>query len=167
MGHTSRKSSHAAAIVFGIALLCAGAASAQTLYKLIDKNGKVTYSESPPKEFDGKVIRMDIDPKANTATLPKPSATPREETPSEKILRRPTPPTGGADKAQAARDKLEAAKKALKDAQDNPGEGDVQRVGNKGGFTRPVPTDEYQKRLEALQEGVRKAEEELRVAEGR
>ena len=53
--------------------LCAVAtlAAAQTLYKLIDKNGKVTYSEEPPKNFDGKVIRMDIDPNANRATLPK------------------------------------------------------------------------------------------------
>ena len=168
MGETSRKSIRTAGLVFGaVALLCVTSAAAQTLYKLIDKNGKVTYSESPPKDFEGKVIRMDIDPKANTATLPKPGAAPREETESEKIIRRATPATGGGDKAQAARDRLEAAKKALKDAQDNPGEADVQRMGNKGGGTRPVPTEEYQKRLDALQEGVRKAEEELRVAEGR
>jgi hypothetical protein len=147
--------------------LGAGVAAAQTLYKLIDKNGKVTYSESPPKDFDGKVIRMDIDPKANTATLPKPGAEPRPETESEKIIRRPTPTAAGGDKVQAARDKVAAAKKALQDARDNPREGEVQRVGNVGGKTRPVPTEDYQKRLEALEEGVRKAEEELRVAEGR
>ena len=40
-------------------------------------------------------------------------------------------------------------------------------MGNKGGFTRPVPTEEYEKRLEGLKENVRKAEEDLRVAEGR
>jgi hypothetical protein len=143
-------------------------AAAQTLYKLIDKNGKVTYSESPPKNFDGQVIRMDIDPKANTATLPKPGAAARPETESEKVLRRPSPSTaGGGDKAQAARDKLDAARKALQNAIDNPGEGDVQRVGNKGGFTRPVPTEEYQKRIAGLEENVKRAEEELRVAEGR
>ena len=167
MDETSRKSIRAGLALGAAALLCATSAAAQTLYKLIDKNGKVTYSESPPKEFDGKVIRMDIDPKANTATLPKPSASPAQETESEKIIRRPTPATGGGDKVSAARDKLEAAKKALKDAQDNPGESDVARMGNKGGGTRPVPTEEYQKRLDVLQEGVRKAEEELRVAEGR
>jgi hypothetical protein len=147
--------------------LAAADAAAQTLYKLIDKNGKVTYSEKEPKDFDGKVIRMDIDPKANTATLPKPGSAPRAETESEKVLRRPAPDSGGTGKVQAARDKLEAAKKALQDATDNPREDEVQRVGTTKGFTRPVPTEEYQKRLAALEESVRKAEEELRAAEGR
>jgi len=150
-----------ACAALGTALACD--AAAQTLYKLIDKNGKVTYSESPPKEFDGKVIRMDIDPKANTATLPKPGAT-RPETESEKILRRPTP-GGGGERVQAARETLEAARKALQDATDNPREGEVQRMGKAGGGSRPVPSEDYQKRIAALEENVRKAEEELRAAE--
>jgi hypothetical protein len=141
---------------------CSGDAAAQTLYKLIDKNGKVTYSESPPKEFDGKVIRMDIDPKANTATLPKPSAA--APAPKSNVA---SPASGGGagDKAQAAREKLAAAKRALQDAQENPREDEVQRVGNKGGFARPVPTEAYQQRLAALEEAVRKAEEDLRDAQ--
>jgi len=139
-----------------------GDAAAQTLYKLIDKNGKVTYSESPPKQFDGKVIRMDIDPKANTATLPKPSA----ESPAPKATAGSTASGGGGrDKVQAASEKLDAAKKALQNAQENPREDEVQRVGNKGGFTRPVPTEAYQQRLAALEDAVRKAEEELRDAQ--
>jgi hypothetical protein len=150
-----------------LGLAAALPAAAQTLYKLIDKNGKVTYSESPPKNFDGQVIRMDIDPKANTATLPKPSAS-RPETEAQKVLRRPSPASAGSgDKVQLARDRLEAAKKALQDAIDNPREDEVQRVGNKGGGTRPVPTEEYQKRIAGLEQGVKKAEEDLRVAEGR
>ena len=140
--------------------LCCGDAAAQTLYKLIDKNGKVTYSESPPKEFDGKVIRMDIDPKANTATLPKPSA----DAPAPRPAAGSSSPAGG-DKVQAAREKLDAARKALQDAQDNPREDEVQRVGNKGGFTRPVPTEAYTQRLAVLEEAVRKAEQELRDAQ--
>ena len=146
--------------VTAAAMAFAGPVAAQTLYKLIDKNGKVTYSESPPKGFDGKVIRMDIDPKANTATLPRPGASPAAA-PSA------TSAGAGADRVQSARDRLEAAKKALQDATDNPREEEIQRVGNKGGFTRPVPTEEYQKRLDGLRENVRKAEEDLRVAEGR
>ena len=148
------------ACLLAAAALCCGDAAAQTLYKLIDKNGKVTYSESPPKEFDGKVIRVDIDPKANTATLPKPSAA----APAQKAPATAATPSGG-DSVRAAREKLEAAKKALQDAQDNPREDEVQRVGNKGGFTRPVPTEAYQKRLETLEEAVRKAEQELRDAQ--
>jgi hypothetical protein len=147
----------------GAAIAATGAA-AQTLYKLIDKNGKVTYSEKPPKDFDGKVIRMDIDPKANTATLPKPGAAARSESANEKIIRAPSPAKGG-DPVQAARDRLEAARKTLQDAIDNPAEGEVQRVGKVGGGTRPVQSEEYQKRVATLEENVRKAEEELRLAE--
>lgn len=66
---------------------------------------------------------------------------------------------------EAAREKLEAARKALQDATDNPREGEVQRVGKVGGGTRPVPSEDYQKRIAALEENVRKAEEELRAAE--
>ena len=51
--------------------LAAVSAQAQTLYKLIDKNGKITYSEEAPKNFDGKVIKIEVNPNANTATLPK------------------------------------------------------------------------------------------------
>ena len=139
----------------------ASAATAQTLYKLIDKDGKVTYSEKAPKDFDGKVVPMNIDPKANTATLPKPGAGAQPETRGSSTAQ------GSGSAVQSARDKLEAAKKALQDAIDNPKEGEVQRVGTTKGFTRPVPTEEYQKRIAALEENVRKAEEELRVAEGR
>ena len=156
----------AACAALGLALAIPGV-NAQTLYKLIDKTGKVTYSESPPKNFDGQVIRMDIDPKANTATLPKPGAAPKPETEAEKVLRRPSTATSAGTSVQAARDKVEAAKKALQDAIDNPREDEVQWVGNKGGGTRAVPTEEYQKRIATLEQNVKKAEEELRVAEGR
>jgi hypothetical protein len=148
------------AYLLAAAALCCGDAAAQTLYKLIDKNGKVTYSESPPKDFEGKVFRVEIDPKANTATLPKPSAA----SPAQKAPATATAPSAG-DSVRLAREKLEAAKKALQDAQENPREDEVQRVGNKGGFTRPVPTEAYQKRLETLEEAVRKAEQELRDAQ--
>ena len=136
-----------AAIAFG--------ASAQTMYKLIDKNGKVTYSETPPKDFDGKVIRMDIDPNANTATLPKPTG------PLVDPAKAAT-----ADNVKAAREKLEAAKKAYQNALDNPGDGELTYIGNKGGGTRPVQSEEYQKRLSTLEQAVKDAEEELKRAGG-
>ena len=149
----------------GAALLawCSGDATAQTLYKLIDKNGKVTYSEKPPKDFDGKVVPMNIDPNANTATLPKPGTASPQADPRFA----PAAQGGGGSSVQSAREKLDAAKKALQNAIDNPGEGDVQRMGIKGGGTRPVPTEDYQKKIAALEADVKKAEEELRVAEGR
>jgi hypothetical protein len=137
-------------------------AAAQTMYKLIGKDGKVTYSESRPKEFDGQVIPVEIDRKANTMTMPRPSAGSRP--PAEAVR---SAPSTGSSTAPSAREKLEAARKALQEAIDNPREEDIRRVGTKGGFARPEPTEEYQQRLDALKENVRKAEEELRVAEGR
>src|SRR5205085_5104736 len=103
-------------IVLAVALAAfALGASAQTLYKLIDRNGKVTYAEKPPKDFDGKVIRMDVDPNANTATLPKPTVPlvdPSRDASNERV--------------KFEREKLEAAKKAIQEARDNPGESDVE-----------------------------------------
>ena len=135
-----------------IALIAAGfalPAAAQTLYKLIHPDGKVEYAEKPPKEFPGKVIRLDVNPESNKATLPRfePKARPESRVP-------------------AARDKLDKARKALKDAEDNPSEGDVMRVGNVGGGTRPVNTEAYDEKLKKLREAVKAAEDDLRAAEG-
>jgi hypothetical protein len=133
---------------------------AQTLYKLVDKNGKVTYSETAPKpgDFDGTVTRIDVNPNANTATLPKYEGRPAEPA---------TNPGGRAPSRVAAQEKLEAARKALADARDNPSAEDVTRVGTKGGFTRPVESDGYKAKLEKLEADVKAAEEELKRAEGR
>jgi hypothetical protein len=142
-------------ILLAVALAAfAVAASAQTLYKLIDKNGKVTYAEKPPKDFDGKVIRIDVDPNANTATLPKPTGP----------LIDPARNASG-EAVKAAREKLDAAKKAHQQALDNPGDGDVTYIGNKGGGTRAQPSGDYAKRLSTLEQAVKDAEEELKRAE--
>jgi uncharacterized protein DUF4124 len=142
--------------------LLATAAPAQTLYKLVDKNGKVTYSESPPKDFDGKVIPLDIDPTRNTATMPK-------YTPPEKAKGNGISPPRSNDVAAVgmARERVDAARKALDDARSNPGEGDFDRIGTAGGGTRPVPSQSYLKRIEALEENLRKAEENLARLETR
>lgn len=142
-----------------VALLAASASvGAQTLYKLIGKDGKVTYSEKPPKDFDGKVIRMDIDPKANTATLPEGSRLHEQSEASKRAGARD-------DRLKAARARVDAARKALEDARANPGEGDIARMGIKGGGTRPVPTEDYQQRLAKLERDVKEAEDELQKLE--
>jgi hypothetical protein len=135
-----------------IAASCvAWVASAQTLYKLIDKNGKVTYANEAPKDFDGKVIRIDVDPNANTATLPKyhPSAAPAAKP---------------AD-LRALREKVAERREALQKAKNNPGDEDVQWVGNAGGGTRAVPTEAYRNRLAELERSLKEAEDELHAAE--
>ena len=140
--------------------LCAVAtlAAAQTLYKLIDKNGKVTYSESAPKDFPGQVIRIDINPDANTATLPK--LPPRDAAPATNAGTR-------APDVRGAQERLEAARKALAQARENPGENEVTWIGNKGGGTRAVPGEGYRAKLDKLEADVKAAEEEVRRAEGR
>jgi len=158
-------------IAFALAaMLFAATAEAQTLYKLIDRNGKVTYSEEKPKNFDGQVIPLDIDPSRNTANLrsnaPKagdgePRAAPRARGKTEEGARG----VDSAQRLQEARDRLEAARRALQDATENPEEGDVARVGNAKGGARPVPSPAYQKRLDRLEAEVKAAEENLRKAE--
>ena len=133
-------------------------AVAQTLYKLIGKDGKITYSEKAPKDFDGKVIRMDIDPKANTATLPEGSRLQEQSEASKRAVARD-------EQLKAARARVEASRKALEDARANPGEGDIARMGKKGGGTRPVPTEDYQQRLAKLERDLKEAEDELQKLE--
>ena len=113
----ARKRSTAGWVALAASMLIAAVpAAAQTVYKLIDKNGKVTYSEEKPKNFDGKVIRMDIDPNANKADLGAPTtdtggdaaARTREKVKANDAARA----QGRIDKLQAARDKLKAAQDA-------------------------------------------------------
>lgn len=154
------------------AALCVAAvpAFAQTLYKLIDKNGKVTYSEEKPKQFDGQVIPMNIDPNANTATLPKPQAAPgKGGEVGEMKVRQRNPVSESQRDAEArliqAKEKLENAKKALQDAKENPGPDDMMMVGKVGGGVRNIPSDDYAKRLAQLEQGVKDAEDEVSQAE--
>jgi hypothetical protein len=162
-------------LALAVASIAVLPASAQTLYKLIDKNGKVTYSESPPKNFDGKVIRMDIDPNANTATLPKPGAASTGGEGASKdaeAIRRGTQAqqkkSREEDRLERAKARVEDAKARLQDLIDNPGDSDIQRIGKVGGGTRPVFSEEHQERIRQAEAQVKAAEEELeRVQSGR
>ena len=147
-------------VPFAIAtLLAAHPAAAQTLYKLIDKNGKVTYSDSPPKDFDGKVEKVEVDPNRNRATILPPG------TSTDVLSKDKVKPADGAERLKQAQARLEAARKELAFARDNPRDGEVERIGNVGGGARPVPTEAYERRLAGLEQAVRAAEEEVRLAE--
>src|SRR5262249_2016875 len=120
--------------------------------KLIDKNGKVTYSEEKPKQFDGQVIEMNIDPNANRAALPKYEAS---KVPSGALT-----PEQVAE-IQRANQKLVDARKALADAQANP---EMMRMGKVGGVAREVSSPEYDARISQLEKDVKDAEDEVRRA---
>ena len=134
-----------------------GSACAETLYKLIDKKGRVTYTQDKPKDFDGQVIPVEIDMNANKATLPK--FTP------------PPPPAAktaapSRDSLALARQRVESARAAYESARNNPGDSDATYIGHKSGGTRRVFTEEYLQRLARLENELKDAEDDLRKLQG-
>jgi hypothetical protein len=149
-----------ARFIVAMALASAPCAIAQTLYKLIDKDGKVTYSQEKPKNFDGQVIPLNIDPNANTATLPKLEGAPMG---GDGIQRRPTggPKVSRDQEIYNAQDRLNKAKEALQNAKEHPGPDDMMMVGKVGGGVRYTPSEDYQKRLDQLEKDVKDAQDAL------
>lgn len=79
-------------------------AMAQTLYKWVDGNGRVQYSNHPPKGFKGEVTR--IEPEVEKNTLP-PAPTPAP-------VRGPAAATTEKTKADAAREDIAAKRRATR-----------------------------------------------------
>jgi len=134
----------------------------QVVWKLVDKKGKVTYSDkAPPKDYDGKVTRIEVDLKANVATLITPGGA------SPAVLLPLTAPELKRVKTEAelarAKEKLEAAKKAREDGKD-PTPDETRWLGKKGGGARPEPTEAYHARIKELDDAVKAAEAELAIA---
>ncbi len=108
---------------FIAALLASAAAEAVTLYKLVDSKGRVMYAETPPSDFNGKVIPLDIaiDTNAIAPNPPKAVAADKVEVnaqapePDYLTKRRATRSSLEA-RLKQARDKLENAKLALANA---------------------------------------------------
>ncbi len=165
------RASGVSAILLAALALAAAPVGAQTVYKLIGRDGKVTYAEEPPKYFDGKVIRIDIDPNANKATLGGGPGRGGEALGAEarQAQRRPDAPApkaaARAQRLESARVRLKAAREALAQAREHPREDEVRFVGNVGGGVRRVPTEEYQQRLGALERAVKEAEDAVQALE--
>jgi hypothetical protein len=135
---------------------------AEVLYKLVDKNGKVAYSQSVPADFDGQVVRIEI--KATTNTEPptptgKADKGVRTQTENERIIRR-RPPSND-DAMEAARLRVQAAQAAFESARDNSKAEDWQYTVNH----RRYPKPEYGARLDRLEQDVKLAEEALHKLE--
>ena len=134
----------------------------QVVWKLVDKKGKVTYvDKAPGKDFDGKVTRIEVDLKANVATLVNIGEAAK---PVQLPLTAPELKRVKADAELArARDQLAAAKKAREDGKD-PTPEETQWIGKVGGGARPVPTDAYHDRIKSLDDAVKAADEEFERA---
>jgi hypothetical protein len=151
------------AVLFVLALGLGLAANAQVLYKLVDKNGKVTYAEKIPPGFDGQATRVDVDPKRNTATLPKPQAANTEGSSKNALApsARQQAEARRQERIENAKKQLEEAKAELASALESPSDTDVVRMGNAGGGSRPVWSDDYKARIANLETRVKDAEKAL------
>jgi hypothetical protein len=174
-----------------LALAFGTTAGAQVLYKLVDRNGKVTYSDTEPKNFDGKVTR--IEPEAEGNVLPS-AKTPSRAAPD-------APRNDASTNRRKAREELEvrlrAAQAAVEAARKAKSEGDaplpeeMQTVQRQFAPLQPgedpprtncfpvttpqgnevlmcplrIPQESYFERQRKLEEELRRAEEALALAE--
>lgn len=177
--------------LLAMAVAFAWPAAAQTLYKLIDKEGRVTYSDKVPKGYDGTIVAIEPDTASNIV-------------PSRKTVDgapRSAPASGiGEDRRKAREDldgklrvaqaKVEAARKAkaeggdplpdelqtvqhrsrpLKSGEQPPNPNCFNAVDASGVATLNCPTrvpgESYYERQKKLEEDLKRAEEELALAE--
>lgn len=190
---TSRHAAAALALVLGAAL--SATAAAQTLYKLVGRDGRVTYTDTLPKGYDGEVTRIEMDP-----SPPPPPPAPTAKTAAEPARKAAGPGVGEKRRKaredlerrlQAAQARLDAARKA-RAAGEAPAQDDMQVVQRRyaplrSGETPPrancfnapnpatgvvsmvcpvqVPGEKHYRRQDKLDEEVALAEDALRQAE--
>lgn len=158
-------------------------ASAQAVYKHVDKDGKVYYSDKPPAKDEGGK-KLDID--SNRNVVPALAGKPSEQGSAgdkERINRRLEKQDNLLAELNAAKDRLAAAKEALAAGME-PSEDEMdtvqgpKRIISRGppgkgaapvavplGPPRRVPNEQYQERIKGLEEEVKSAEQNLAKAE--
>jgi hypothetical protein len=144
-----------------LAASLAGAQPAkQTLWKVVDKNGKVTYYDQEPKGVEGQVTKIEMNLESNRAAPPK---VPPPSTPAQSGSKESRRAAADADLARA-QERLDAARKALADGRE-PTPEETSWVGKQGGGARPVPTAAYDARLRRLEDAVKAAEADVERAQ--
>ena len=147
-------------LLAALLVFAAADAGAAVLYKLVDPVGRVTFSDSIPRGFDGTVTRMDIDTGSNLIT-PTPSGEPAARAPIEYDLLVRRPAVSGEERLRAAARRLEEARIALADARDNSlAEDWIYYPRNPVTGATRMPSPEYQARLDRLASNVAIAEAE-------
>jgi len=139
--------------------LGAAEAGATVLYKLVDLDGHVTYTDAVPRGWSGPVTRIDVDTSANNVA---PAQIP------EVLAAAPLPvqtrPAGASaeERLRFARARVDAARSALADAQANSTPEDWYYFGpNNPVGMRRAPRPEYTARLARLEGDLLEAEDEL------
>lgn len=160
-----------------ITLLISAAAVAQTstVYKHVDKDGKVTYSEKPPAKDDPK-----DDPKAEKKSPGSKKLGVDNERNVIKSYVPKTGPDGNADtrsfdkrldRNAELRAKLDEAQRELDDAKvalesgKEPLDDEWQTVGAASGRPSRILTEAYHQRIKSLEKAVLDAEEKVKRAE--
>lgn len=180
------------ACLLALAAILAAPAAAQVLYKLVDRQGRVTYSDKAPKNFDGTVTVLTPDTESNLLPSGRPAeaARPPAQAPGVAEGRRATR-EALEKRLRAAQARVEAARKALSEGGD-PQQDEMQTIQhrkpplaagqsppNRNCFTTKnprtgaevlncstrVPNDAYYDRQKKLEEELKAAEEELAEAE--
>ena len=147
-------------LVAALFVLLAADAGAAILYKLVDPSGGITFSDSVPRGFQGDVTRLDIDTGTNLIT-PTPSGSPAARAPIAYEPVVPRPASSDEDRLRVAAQRIEDARLALAEAQNNSLAEDWIYLGpNNPLGMRRMPRPEYQARLERLASNVVVAESE-------
>jgi hypothetical protein len=141
----------------------AAPALAQTIYKLIDKNGRITYSDTAPKSFAGQVIPLNIDPDANVATSPR-GATEAAVPKSPYATQVENARSAAVDRLQQAQDAVVTAREAVASGKD-PLDDEWQTLVSGAGGGRRAPGEAYFARQQALADKLKRAEKDLEDAE--
>lgn len=161
------------ACMFAWALLFAGGAQAQTIYKSVDSTGRVIYSQDPVPGARS-VDKVDVTPKV---TIDRPAAgspssggaaeARRAETARQneefrqRQLSRESQRQKAMDAVNAAERELEAAQKALAAGEETDQPGDRQGIGG----ARSRPTEQYLDRVRRLEAAVEAAKKRLQEAQ--
>ena len=141
------------------------AAAEQTLYKHVDKNGKVTYSDKVPKEGE-QASKVVVDPTANIVKMQTKDSSGKEQKFAD-IKARGDARAALREKLQkdvtTSEEALEKAKKALESGRDPVG-GETRIVVRKGGNS-VIRLPEYYNRIAGLEKAIKKAEVALKDSE--
>jgi Domain of unknown function (DUF4124) len=155
------------------------AAQSSTVYKHVDKDGKITYSEKPPAKDDpkakdkpdskpdeksGGAKKIGMDNERNVIKSYSPRSSGDGVNDAKSFDRRVERNANLRSQLEDAQRELEEAKAALEAGRD-PTDDEWRTVGAAQGRPARVPTEAYHQRVKGLEQAVKDAEEKVKRAE--